>query len=175
MRAVDNQKHIIGVIIAKNILVNCCFFQPLLCSCHTACTLTLSKLIVCYVATPDTRTIPSHILQKPIPSQVPRVYTQTPWLKSLVAHHLNLPFPDTCEVSEPTEWRHGSFNVCVPVTLHNWKEKKQDRERKRVMVRFPLPYRVGEALRAGNADEKVRCEAGTYAWLGGKESISHPT
>jgi hypothetical protein len=28
-----------------------------------------------------------------------------------------------------------------------------------------LPYRVGEAFRPGNGDKKVRCEAGTYAWL----------
>ncbi|BDD60167.1 hypothetical protein MAP00_005321 [Monascus purpureus] len=33
------------------------------------------------------------------------------------------------------------------------------------MFRLPLPYRVGDAFRPGNGDEKVRCEAGTYAWL----------
>ncbi|KAI9721625.1 MAG: hypothetical protein M1828_005116 [Chrysothrix sp. TS-e1954] len=32
-------------------------------------------------------------------------------------------------------------------------------------MRFPLPYKVGEAFRPGNADEKIRCEAGAYAWL----------
>lgn len=33
------------------------------------------------------------------------------------------------------------------------------------MFRVPLPYRVGDEFRLGNSDEKVRCEAGTYAWL----------
>ncbi|ERF74114.1 hypothetical protein EPUS_06383 [Endocarpon pusillum Z07020] len=33
------------------------------------------------------------------------------------------------------------------------------------MIRFPLPYQVGEAFRPGNADEKLRCEAGAYVWL----------
>jgi hypothetical protein len=28
-----------------------------------------------------------------------------------------------------------------------------------------LPYRIGEDCCPGNGDEKVRCEAGTYAWL----------
>lgn len=35
----------------------------------------------------------------------------------------------------------------------------------RVLVRFPLPYHVGELSKPGNSDEKVWCEAGTYAWL----------
>ncbi|KAJ5545186.1 hypothetical protein N7535_006432 [Penicillium sp. DV-2018c] len=33
------------------------------------------------------------------------------------------------------------------------------------MIQFPLPYRIGEDHRPGNADEKVRCEVATYAWL----------
>ncbi|KMP06280.1 hypothetical protein CIHG_09202 [Coccidioides immitis H538.4] len=35
------------------------------------------------------------------------------------------------------------------------------------MIRFPLPYRIGEDFGPGNADEKIRCEAGTYASLQG--------
>ncbi|OAA37684.1 Aminoglycoside phosphotransferase [Metarhizium rileyi] len=34
-----------------------------------------------------------------------------------------------------------------------------------VLLRFPLPYRVGEAVRPGNSDEKVNGEAAAYAWL----------
>ncbi|QQK42503.1 Aminoglycoside phosphotransferase [Penicillium digitatum] len=33
------------------------------------------------------------------------------------------------------------------------------------MARLPLPYRIGEDSGPGNADEKIRCEVGTYAWL----------
>ncbi|KAL8977811.1 MAG: hypothetical protein Q9205_006466, partial [Flavoplaca limonia] len=36
---------------------------------------------------------------------------------------------------------------------------------KRVMIRFPLPYKVGEEDFPGNAEEKLRCEAATYVWL----------
>ncbi|RLL93487.1 hypothetical protein CFD26_100822 [Aspergillus turcosus] len=51
---------------------------------------------------------------------------------------------------------HGSFNLIVPVTVEEFG---------RVIIRFPLPYRVGDSFHPGNSDEKVKCEAGTYAWL----------
>ncbi|EGE82636.2 hypothetical protein BDDG_05580 [Blastomyces dermatitidis ATCC 18188] len=57
----------------------------------------------------------------------------------------------------------GSFNVCILVTIDTWKDRQQQGQR--VLLRFPLPYRVGEDFRPGNGDEKIRCEAGAYAWL----------
>ncbi|EED17256.1 conserved hypothetical protein [Talaromyces stipitatus ATCC 10500] len=54
--------------------------------------------------------------------------------------------------------------LCIPVTVLEWRHQKQHLE-KRVLIRFPLPYRVGEDFRPGNGDEKIRCEAGTYAWI----------
>ena len=33
------------------------------------------------------------------------------------------------------------------------------------MIRFPLPYKVGEGHFPGNSDEKARVEAATYIWL----------
>jgi hypothetical protein len=80
------------------------------------------------------------------------------WMRAVVAHHLNLSSPDVCEVSGVEDWLHGSFNVCVPITIAS-------QQNMRVLLRFPLPYRVGEAYNPGNGDEKIRCEVGTYAWL----------
>lgn len=60
-------------------------------------------------------------------------------------------------------WYHGGFNVCIPVTISAWEGKELPGQR--VLIRFPLPYRVGEAFRPGNGDEKIRCEAGAYAYL----------
>jgi hypothetical protein len=57
----------------------------------------------------------------------------------------------------------SSFNVCIPVTISPWEGKEQPG--RRVLIRFPLPYRVGEAFRPGNGDEKIRCEVGAYAYL----------
>lgn len=80
------------------------------------------------------------------------------WMEAVVTHHLNLSSPAACEVSRIEDWLHGSFNVCIPITIHN-------RQNKRVLLRFPLPYSNGEAFNPGNSDEKIRCEVGTYAWL----------
>lgn len=79
------------------------------------------------------------------------------WMRAVVAYHLGLPSA-ACHVAEEENWLHGSFNVCVPVAIDGWNKK-------RVLIRFPLPYRIGEAFRPGNGDEKIRCEAGSYAWL----------
>jgi hypothetical protein len=55
----------------------------------------------------------------------------------------------------------GSFNVCVPVSINH----SVDNARKRVLIRFPLPYKVGESYCPGNSDEKLRCEAAAFLWL----------
>lgn len=77
-------------------------------------------------------------------------------IQERVAHHLGLPSPSVCRVAPWTEWMSGSFNLCVPVTIADLK---------RVLIRFPLPYRVGDKVHPGNCDEKLRCEAATYAWM----------
>ena len=80
-------------------------------------------------------------------------------LREIAAHHLCV--PDThCHVAATEEWLHGSFNVCIPVTI----DRRLARTNK-ILIRLPLPYRVGDESRPGNADEKLRCEAGAYAWL----------
>lgn len=85
------------------------------------------------------------------------------WMKAIVAYHLGLQSSVGCHVAETEDWLHGSFNVCVPVTIDHWATRQQPGQR--VLLRFPLPYRIGEAFRPGNGDEKIQCEAGTYAWL----------
>ncbi|KFZ20088.1 hypothetical protein V502_03366 [Pseudogymnoascus sp. VKM F-4520 (FW-2644)] len=85
------------------------------------------------------------------------------WIKAVVAHHLKLRSPASCQVADIKSWYHGGFNVCIPVTINAWEGKEQPGQR--VLIRFPLPYRVGEAFRPGNGDEKIRCEAGAYAYL----------
>ena len=85
------------------------------------------------------------------------------WIKTVVAHHLGLPSTDLCEVADVGNWLHGSFNVCIPVRVNNWKARLQPGNR--VLLRLPFPHRVGEEFCPGNSDEKIRCEAGTYSWL----------
>ncbi|PLN84892.1 hypothetical protein BDW42DRAFT_183365 [Aspergillus taichungensis] len=92
-----------------------------------------------------------------------RLYKNRELIKNLVAHHLGIT-SDACRVVDVEDWIHGSFNVCIRVDIDNPKPNTE----KQVMIRFPLPYRIGESPCPGNADEKVRCEVGTYAWVSEK-------
>ncbi|KAF2459375.1 hypothetical protein BDY21DRAFT_413954 [Lineolata rhizophorae] len=65
-------------------------------------------------------------------------------IEAIVSHHLRLS-------------KSQSYNFCVPVYIDNWS--------KRVLIRFPLPYKIGETRFPGNADEKLRCEAATFTWI----------
>lgn len=90
-----------------------------------------------------------------------RIETFRPLLADLVAHHLGTK-PANVTISPQDYWRHGSFNLCIPVCVDT---SAQPTLPQFVFLRFPLPYRVGEATRPGNSDEKINCEAATYAWL----------
>ncbi|KAM0741640.1 hypothetical protein ACQRIT_004497 [Beauveria bassiana] len=84
----------------------------------------------------------------------------------VIAHHFGVK-PSEIQVSPQIWWRHGSFNLCIPFTII---AKMTDPDvlpnvPPYAFIRFPLPYRVGEAAHPGNSDEKVRCEAATYAWM----------
>jgi hypothetical protein len=85
------------------------------------------------------------------------LYHRRSILQAIAAHHLGLR-TDVCRVAELDDWLHGSFNVCVPVAIDSG-------GRPQVIIRIPLPYRVGYRFRPGNADEKLRCQAGAYAWV----------
>jgi hypothetical protein len=79
-------------------------------------------------------------------------------IEALVSGHLGLSRGQTCRIDGSEEWMNGSFNVCIPVYVDRWKKFPG----KRLLIRFPLPYKAGEPYRAGNADEKLRCEAATF-------------
>lgn len=82
-------------------------------------------------------------------------------IEAIVSYHLSLNGTGSCSLAPIEQWIHGSFNICLPVYLKNWKKRPE----RRVMIRFPLPYKVGEETFPGNADEKLRCEAATYIWI----------
>lgn len=84
-----------------------------------------------------------------------KLLKQSALIKEAAAHHLGIS-PGVCEPGPFQSWLYGSFNVCIPIYVHG---------HKKALMRFPILHRVGESFRPGNADEKIRCEAGTYAWL----------
>lgn len=55
----------------------------------------------------------------------------------------------------------GSFNVCIRIGF----DAPGRETPKQLIMRFPLPYKIGEISCTGNSDEKIRCEAGTYTCL----------
>jgi hypothetical protein len=89
------------------------------------------------------------------------LYRNSDLIKAIVVHHLGLDSADACHLADPEEWMHGSFNICIRVDI----DYRGQSPGKQAIIRFPLPYRVGETTHPGNADEKILCEAGTYAWL----------
>lgn len=82
-------------------------------------------------------------------------------IEAVVSYHLGLSGTGSCYLAPLDDWVHGSFNICLPVYIRN---RSKCRE-KRVIIRFPLPYKVGEETFPGNADEKLRSEAATYIWI----------
>lgn len=89
------------------------------------------------------------------------IYAHRTDIEHTVAYHLGLKTSEKCRVGEVKEWIHGSYNVCVPVYIDDW----QRHPGRRVIIRFPLPYKIGEATHPGNADEKLRCEVATFLWM----------
>ncbi|KAK2744476.1 hypothetical protein FQN55_006803 [Onygenales sp. PD_40] len=76
-------------------------------------------------------------------------------IEAIVRFHLRAKH---CQVADESQWLYGSYNVCIPVYI---KRPSEDR----VLVRIPLPYKIGEANNPGNVDEKLRCEVATYIWI----------
>ncbi|PYI04785.1 hypothetical protein BO78DRAFT_431105 [Aspergillus sclerotiicarbonarius CBS 121057] len=89
------------------------------------------------------------------------LYQNRKLIESIVARQLGITTVNACHLVDVEDWIDGSFNVCIRVDI----DARARFPGKQVMIRFPLPYRVGESTCPGNADEKIRCEAGTYIWL----------
>lgn len=90
------------------------------------------------------------------------LYTLRQQIVEVVSQHLNIPQCDFT-LGEVQEWIHGSFNACIPI--HILQSSRTSDLPPRAIIRFPLPYKVGEAYCPGNVDEKLRSEAATYVWM----------
>jgi hypothetical protein len=47
------------------------------------------------------------------------VYQHRNDFEAIVSYHLGLDDGETCRFSEPKEWKHSSFNLCVPIHTYN--------------------------------------------------------
>lgn len=89
------------------------------------------------------------------------LHEQQSEIEALVSFHLGLGTTERCRMSETEEWMCGYYNVCVLVYVDGWVKFPG----KRVIIRIPLPYKLGEAENPGNIEEKLRCEAATFIWI----------
>lgn len=81
-------------------------------------------------------------------------------VEALVSFHLGLSSTEGCRMSDNSKWMCGYYNICIPVDID-----AVEFPAKRVIVRIPLAYKLGEAENPGNAEEKLRCEAATFIWI----------
>ncbi|PLB49352.1 hypothetical protein P170DRAFT_408496 [Aspergillus steynii IBT 23096] len=88
------------------------------------------------------------------------LYSNRDEIERIASYHLGLERTETCRIGGVNEWVHGSFNVCIPLYVG-----ERELPEKRALIRFPLPYKVGEFKHPGNVDEKLRCEAATFIWM----------
>lgn len=83
--------------------------------------------------------------------------TQEPVIEGIVRHHLSLRNDQTCTVAQSSEWLQGEFNLCVPINVSG--------RRPRLLIRCPFPHRFSFDRVPDLAEEKLRTEAGTFAWI----------
>ncbi|EAW07717.1 uncharacterized protein ACLA_024320 [Aspergillus clavatus NRRL 1] len=76
-------------------------------------------------------------------------------IEELASFHLRAKH---CQVADEADWLFGSYNVCIPVNVN-------PPSKQMVLVRIPLPFKIGEMNNPGNVDEKLRCEVATYIWI----------
>nr|POE72962.1 hypothetical protein CFP56_30901 [Quercus suber] len=82
-------------------------------------------------------------------------------IENIVAWHLKLDEQEIPNMAPRHAWMRGNFNINIPVHINNWSRKPL----KRVLIRIPLPYKLGQAQYRDNVDEKLRCEVATIVWL----------
>jgi hypothetical protein len=79
-------------------------------------------------------------------------------IERIVAHHVRLQRGQHCSVAQPSAWLCGSFNVCIPIQIGGRREQ-------RLLMKCPLPHRLGGLMDTRLLDEKLRCEAASFAWM----------
>ena len=83
-------------------------------------------------------------------------------IEALVCYHLGMKKTQSCRIGNVEEWMRGNYNVCIPIYVDEWVDRPR---KKRVIIRIPFPYKVGESENPGNVEEKLRCEAATFIWI----------
>ncbi|OAL30155.1 hypothetical protein AYO20_08871 [Fonsecaea nubica] len=84
--------------------------------------------------------------------------SHTDVIERIVAQHVRLLPGQHCIVAPPSDWLCGSFNACLPIHVSGPRAH-------RLLIKCPLPYRLGGVTKPRLLDEKVRSEAATFVWI----------
>ena len=84
--------------------------------------------------------------------------SRTDDIKRTVTRHVCPQPGQQCTVAQPSDWLCGSFNVCVPIRISGLTAQ-------RLLIKCPLPHRLGGPVNPRLLDEKLRCEAPSFAWI----------
>lgn len=90
-----------------------------------------------------------------------KLQSSTSHIRELVSRHLQLAESDFV-LDEPSAWIEGGFNICIGIEICKGRNPRLPQT---AVIRFPLPFNIGEGFAPGAMDEKLRCEAATYVWL----------
>ena len=88
-----------------------------------------------------------------------RLWQHKPAVSALVAVHIGVR-PEYVEMSHPSAWKRGGFNLVVPMLI-----KGDTVGLDKVMLCIPIPSKVGEEKHPGSVADKIRCETASYVWM----------
>lgn len=115
----------------------------------------------------ETDVIPKLHLRQKTDDFRQKLQSSSSHIRELVSRQLQIPESDFV-IDEPSAWIEGGFNICLGIEINNGHHPHLPPT---AVIRFPLPFNVGEDYAPGAMDEKLRCEAATYIWL--KENCSN--
>ena len=89
---------------------------------------------------------------------------------ALVAMHAGVS-PERIEVLHHSTWKRGGFNLVVPILVKD-KDREStdthtvsDQDSEQVLLRIPMPAKLGEEQHPGSVADKLRCETASYIWM----------
>lgn len=86
-------------------------------------------------------------------------------VSALVAAYIGIKHEDI-ELAPFTTWKRGSFNLAVPIMIKQGNDPNQNEQiPDKVLLRIPIPAKVGEEYHPGSVADKLRCEVASYIWM----------
>ncbi|OAA53908.1 Aminoglycoside phosphotransferase [Niveomyces insectorum RCEF 264] len=99
-----------------------------------------------------------------------RLWEQRAAASALVAMHVGVG-PECIEMAHHSTWQRGMFNLVVPMLVKDkaaestGTDKSLDKASNEVLLRIPMPAKLGEEQHPGSVADKLQCETASYIWM----------